>query len=48
LLGNDREISNFTTAVAGEGLHKKHVSTATREYSNNGTDVIYEVRAEKL
>jgi hypothetical protein len=29
LLGNDRKIRNYTTAVASNGFTNKHVSTAT-------------------
>jgi hypothetical protein len=36
LLGNDREISSYTTTMLSNGSANKHVSTAEREYSNNG------------
>jgi hypothetical protein len=34
--------------MIGKGSANKHVSTAAREYSNNGRDVFYTVRAEML
>jgi hypothetical protein len=47
LLGNDRHISNYTTAVANNASPNKHVSTATiaLQWKNS---VLYAGRAEML
>jgi hypothetical protein len=34
--------------LLSNGSAKKHLSTATREYKNNGNGVFYAVRAEML
>jgi hypothetical protein len=43
MLGNDREISNYTIAVA-----KKRLPKQAYFHGNNGRDVFYAVRAEML
>jgi hypothetical protein len=47
-LGINHEISNYTIAIVSNGSANKHVSTASRKYSNNGRDVFCAVHAEML